>query len=191
MAADDERGLWLWVAAGSTYRDIAAADGRPFRQIPFGDWGRTPKTLIDKAWAGDTLMFHPRDGAYSVWFFFAPDGQFGSWYVNLEDPAVRWDDGEAAGIDTIDHDLDIVVAPDRSWRWKDVDEFEYHLAHPEVYWVDDPEPVWTEGKRIVGLIEAGVFPFDGTHTDFSPDPQWTVPTELPAGWDRPRQRADA
>ncbi len=103
-------------------------------------------------------MFHPRDGAYSVWLFFAPGGEFRSWYVNLEEPGTRWDDGVAAGIDTIDYDLDIVVAPDRSWHWKDEDEFAYHLAYPDAYWVDDPAAVWAEGKRVVTLIEAGAVP---------------------------------
>ena len=52
---------------------------------------------------------------------------------------------------------------------------------------------WTtrtrSGPRASGsskLVEAGDFPFDGTRTDFRPDPAWTVPTALPAGWDRPR-----
>jgi hypothetical protein len=46
--------------------------------------------------------------------------------------------------------------------------------------------VRAEGERVVGLIEKGEYPFDGTGTDFVPDPQWTVPEELPAGWDGPR-----
>jgi protein associated with RNAse G/E len=106
--------------------------------------------------------------------------------VNLERPVARWDDGTLAGIDTLDYDLDIVVARDRSWRWKDEDEFAYHLAHPDVYWCEDDQAVWDSGWRVVKLIEAGEFPFDGSWCDFVPDPAWPVPTELPAGWDRPR-----
>ena len=59
-------------------------------------------------------------------------------------------------------------------------------AHPDVYWVADPDSVWETGKHVVELIEAGAFPFDGTGCDYRPNPQWTVPTELPAGWDRSR-----
>jgi hypothetical protein len=44
--------------------------------------------------------------------------------------------------------------------------------------------VWAEGRRMIARIEAGEFPFDGTWTDFRPDPAWGVPTELPSGWDR-------
>ncbi len=186
VAADDDTGLWLWIARNSVYRDIGAADGRTFREVPFGEWGRTDKALKALTWQGDVLMLHPRSGAYSLWFFFSQNGDFTGWYVNLEEPGTRWDDGAAAGIDTIDQDLDIVVAPDRSWRWKDEDEFADHLAHPDVYWVEDPESVWAEGKRVVGLIESATFPFDGTRCDFRPSLSWTVPTSLPKGWDRPR-----
>jgi hypothetical protein len=187
VAAEDERGLWLWVATGSSYLDIAAADGRAFRDVPFGEWGRTDKTLRWLTWGGDVLMLHPPAAAHSVWLFFNPDGTFRTWYVNLEDPATRWDDGTTAVIDTVDHDLDIVVAPDRTWRWKDRDEFAEHLAHPDVYWVGDEAAVWAEGERVVKLIDAGMVPFDGTHTDFRPDPSWTVP-EMPPEWDRARAR---
>jgi Protein of unknown function (DUF402) len=188
VAADDEHGLWLWVASGSTYRDIGAADGRTFRDVPFGEWGRTPKKMRELTWNGDMLMLHPPDQPYSVWFFFAPSGEFQSWYVNLEDPATRWDDGDLAGIDTVDHDLDVVVPPDRTWRWKDEEEFAYHLAHPDVYWVDDEQAVRDAGERAVKLIEAGQFPFNGARTDFRPDPSWAIPTVLPPGWDRHRAR---
>jgi hypothetical protein len=186
VAREDARGVWLWVADGSAFRDVGAADGRRFRDVPFADWGRTARTMRELHWSSDVLMLHPPTGAYSIWFFFAPDGTFQEWYVNLEEAAVRWDDGHLAGVDTVDQDLDIVVAPDRSWRWKDEAEFDAHLAHPEVYWVPNPDGVRAEGERLVKLIEAGDFPFDGTGTDFRPDPNWSVPTIMPAGWDRPR-----
>ena len=208
VAADDEHGLWVWVADGSVFLDIGAADGRTFREVPFGEWRLTDKALIEHRWRGEMLMFHPPGEAYSLWFFFGggadrgaggeagrgagggadPAGRLRSWYVNLEEPAVRWHDSTSAGIDTIDHDLDLVVAPDRTWRWKDEDEFADHLAHPDTYWVDDPAAVWAEGERVVKLIQAGEFPFDGSRTDFRPDPMWTVPAELPPDWNRPRAR---
>src|SRR3712207_1283678 len=76
VAADDESGLWVWIATDSAFRDLAAADGRTFREVPFRDWPRTAKTLRDLRWQGDVLMLHPPGAAYSVWFFFAPDGTF-------------------------------------------------------------------------------------------------------------------
>jgi hypothetical protein len=187
VAADDDRGLWLWFSTGSAWRNVGAAYGRAFREVPFTDWGRTERALHAGTWRGDVLMLHPPRAAYSVWFFFTgPGGGFAGWYVNLERPGARWDDGSLVGIDTVDYDLDVVVAPDRSWCWKDEDEFTAHLAVPDVYWCDDEEAVRASGREVAKLIEAAEFPFDSTGTDFRPDPQWTVPVDMPAGWDRPR-----
>ena len=186
VAADDEQGLWLFFATGSAWRNVGAADGRTFREVPFTEWGRVEHALHDGVWNGDALMLHPPGAPYSVWMFFT-GGVHSSWYVNLERPGVRWrnDDG-LVGLDTVDYDLDIVVAPDRTWRWKDEDEFVAHLAVPENYWCDDEAAVRASGADVVKLIEAGAFPFDGTMAGFRPDPAWTVPTTIPAGWDRPR-----
>jgi arginyl-tRNA synthetase len=52
----------------------------------------------------------------------------------------------------------------------------------------DEAAVREEGLRVVKEIEAGAFPFDGTWTDFTPDPSWPVPDQLPPGWDRPAVR---
>ncbi len=186
VVSDDERGLCLWIPDGAAYLDVGAADGRTFREVPFGEWPGTPKRLNRLSWKSSVLMLHPPEGDYSLWLFFGPGGEFRSWYVNLERPVARWDDGGTAGVDTLDYDLDIVVSPDLRWRWKDEDEFAYHLAHPDVYWCDDAEAVRAEGRRVVKLIEAGEYPFDGSFTDFVPDPTWGVPAEIPAGWDRPR-----
>lgn len=185
VAALDQYGLWFWIADGSPFADIGAADGRRFREVAFAQWGQTAKAMRHVPWTSDVLMLHPRDQAHSVWFFFA-DGAFQSWYVNLEEPSVWWADDNGIGIDTVDYDLDLEVPPDRRWQWKDEDEFAHHLAHPDVYWVDDEAAVRAEGVRVAAIAEAGGFPFDGTGTDYRPDPSWTVPVALPHGWDRPR-----
>ena len=62
VAADDERGLWLWFATGSACRDVGAADGRTFREVPFAEWGRTEHAHARVAWSGDVLMLHPPGG---------------------------------------------------------------------------------------------------------------------------------
>ena len=86
----------------------------------------------------------------------------------------------------VDQDLDIVVRPDRTWEWKDEDEFTERLAFPESYWVGDPAAVWAEGRQVIKTVEGGEFPFDGTWTDFRPEADWPVPTVVPDGWDRPQ-----
>jgi hypothetical protein len=157
--------------------------------MPFAEWVTLRYRLVEGPWQGPgVLKLTPPDAAYSVWWFRTPDGRFAGWYVNLEEPAVRWDDGDLAGVDIVDQDLDIWVTPDRSWQWKDEEEFVERLGFPSHYWVPDEAAVRAQGREVVKLIEAGEFPFDGTWCDFQPDPQWTVPAALPAGWDRPPVR---
>jgi predicted RNA-binding protein associated with RNAse of E/G family len=133
-------------------------------------------------------MLLPPDAGHTVWWLWDARGRFDAWYVNLEDPVVRWHEGAAAGVDGCDHDLDVWVYPDRNWAWKDEDELAERLEFPEHYWVDDHRAVWAEGEKVVQLVEAGHFPFDGTWCDLRPDPSWLPPVALPARWDRPRRR---
>jgi len=186
VVSDDVRGLLLWVARGSAVAVEATVDGRSPREMPFAEWVAAPRRPRLTTWRGPgVLRFFPPGVDHSVWFFRDDDGAFKNYYVNLEERAVRWDDGDVAGIDVTDQDLDIVATPDRAWEWKDEDEFAERLALPDHYWVRDEAAVWAEGRRVIKLIEAGDFPFDGAWTDFQPDPAWSTPTELPTGWDRP------
>lgn len=186
VVSDDERGLLIWIARYSPVVNEVSADGRGMRTMPFTEWITAGTSLNHGTWNGPgVLKLLPPDVAHSVWWFRDDDDRFAGWYVNLERPAVRWDDGPVAGIDIVDEDLDIVVAPDRTWQWKDEEEFVERLALPAHYWVADEAAVRAEGERVVKEIESGVFPFDGTWCDWQPPPEWTPPAELPAGWDRP------
>lgn len=186
VISDDDRGLLVWLARGSVVAVERTLDDRGPRDMPFPEWVAAPKRPRLTSWRGPgVLRFFPAGEAHSVWFFRNDDGDFINYYVNLEETAIRWDDGDVAGIDVIDQDLDIVVTPDRRWEWKDEDEFAERLAFPEHYWVPDEAAVWAEARKVIKRIEAAEFPFDGTWTDFRPDPSWSTPTELPPGWDRP------
>ena len=99
------------------------ADGTPmaFPEHPVPHpWGH-----LD-AWQGTTVLKLRRAGDwYSVWRFFDARRRLPvGWYVNFETPVVRTDDG----VDVNDLQLDIVVAPDGSWRWKDVQDLAPSLA---------------------------------------------------------------
>jgi hypothetical protein len=185
VVSDDDRGLLLWIARGTPVAHEVADDGRGMRAMPFAEWLTRSYRLDIASWQGPPLLkFLPAGAAHSVWWFRDAADRFANWYVNLEEHGVRWDDGATAGVDVVDQDLDIVVEPDRSWCWKDEEEFVERLAFPDDYWVADEAAVRAEGQRVVRLVEAGEFPFDGTWRDFVPDPGWTVPTVLPPGWDR-------
>jgi hypothetical protein len=191
VVSDDERGLLLWIAPGSPVLFLRADDGRTIRSMPFAEWITRQRRLTNGTWEGPGILKLIRPGAaHSVWWSWDDRGGFGGWYVNLEEPGVRWDDGDVAGLDIVDQDLDICVEPDRSWLWKDEHELAERLRFPDHYWVHDGAAVWAEGRRLIPDIEAGAFPFDGTWCDFEPDPAWAQPPALPAGWDRPRVYLD-
>jgi hypothetical protein len=186
VVSDDERGLLLWLASGSVVAHEVDQDGLTMRQMPFADWIHRRYQLLQLTWRGPGILKLVRPGrAHSVWWFRDAAGDFSGWYVNLEEPAVRWQDGDLAGVDIVDQDLDIWVPPDLRWQWKDEDEFAERLGFPDHYWVDDEAAVRAEGERVIKDIEGARFPFDGTWCDFVPDPDWAVPTEMPTGWDRP------
>lgn len=193
VVGDDERGLLVWIARDTPVVNEVADDGRNVRAMPFAEFVTQSYRPSVGRWNGPPLLkFLPAGAAHSVWWFRDDEGRFTNWYVNLEEPGVRWDDGEVAGVDIVDQDLDIVVRPDRTWAWKDEEEFVERLGFPEHYWVADEAAVRAEGERVIKMVEAGEFPFDGTWTDFVPDPAWHPPAALPEGWNRPpAQRTSA
>ncbi|EEP73941.1 hypothetical protein MCAG_04268 [Micromonospora sp. ATCC 39149] len=189
VVSDDERGLLVYIARNSPGAHEVTEAGLTMRAVPFTEWITSSYRLALGRWDGPALLkFLPVGEAHSVWWFSDADGRFSHWYVNLEEPGVRWDDGDVAGVDIVDQDLDVVIRPDRSWQWKDEEEFAERLAFPADYWVTDEAAVRAEGKRVIARAEAGEFPFDGTWCDFVPPPGWDVPEALPPGWDRPPAR---
>jgi predicted RNA-binding protein associated with RNAse of E/G family len=105
-------------------------------------------------------------------------GRFSGLYVNLEDP---WRE-TTLGFDSPDHLLDLVVDPDRSWRWKDED----HLAEAVeigLFSLEQARAFRTEGERAIERIEAWSAPFDEGWENWLPDPAWPLPS-LPNGWER-------
>jgi Protein of unknown function (DUF402) len=187
VARHDAEGLLLWADAHSPAWYTIMSDGRWMRQAPLAEWATAAKVPHRGSFAHSLLSWHPVGADYSIRFFWY-DGVFTAWYANLEVPCVPWRRAGVAGTDTVDWDLDIWVEPDRTWRWKDEDEFVARLAEPEHYWVDDEARVRTAGAEVVKLIEAGAFPFDGTWLDFKPDPAWEpLPVDVPAElWELPR-----
>jgi hypothetical protein len=187
VMADDDRGLLLWVPRGAPMLDRKAVDGRGLRAMPFSEWIVTETRLWETTWRGPGILkVLPPGEDYSVWLFRHDSGEFRGWYVNLEEAGVRWDDATVAGVDIVDQDLDIWVEPDRTWSWKDEEEFAERLAYPHHYWVTDGDAVRETGERVVKRIEAGEFPFDSSLLGVTGDPLWTGALSVPLGWDRSR-----
>jgi hypothetical protein len=79
-------------------------------------------------------------------------------------------------------DLDIVVHPDFSYEWKDLDDYEKGIETGVILpeWVDQIEAANIE---ILEKLEKRRYPFNGSWLDWMPDPNWSTPT-LPRNWDK-------
>ena len=76
------------------------------------------------SWAGTiVLQVHRPHDAYGAWKFFDSAGLFTHWYINFEAPIVKHVYASGGGYyDTDDHGIDIVIAADGKWEWKDHDD---------------------------------------------------------------------
>jgi hypothetical protein len=181
---DDYRGLLCWTAAGSDAAVRTTLAGESIRKMPLAERKLIPTMLSPTTWRETSILTLSRGGAaHSVWWFFGPELEFLGWYVNLEKPFVRW----YGGTDTRDHALDVWVEPDRTWNWKDEDEFAERTGDEDFWTAEQAAAIRAEGEAAIALIEAGQYPFTGVHTDFRPDPAWE-PARFGPEWDLPRPR---
>ncbi|PXY21844.1 hypothetical protein BAY59_29980 [Prauserella coralliicola] len=174
VLSDDGTRLLGWLPSGTRIVGSRLSDGRHQRDAPLAERFVAPRRRVhDRRHGTSTLRLVCEDAWSSVWWFFDEAGEFTGWYVNLEIPRGR----DAHGPRRIDGVLDVDVAPDLSWEWKDEDEAEAALRAGRLT-ERELALLREEGLRVAALAEAGAFPFDGTFTDFRPDPEWPEP-ELP------------
>ncbi|MEV6780659.1 cytidylyl-2-hydroxypropylphosphonate hydrolase [Streptomyces syringium] len=186
VVQDTEDLLAVWMAPGTDCVKPQLADGTPVHREPLATRYTKPRTTTTSRWFGTGVLKLARPGeAWSVWLFWDPGWQFKNWYVNLEEPLVRW----AGGVDSEDHFLDIAVYPDRSWEWKDEDEFA-QAQRAGLMSAAQAERVRAAGRAAVERIETWDVPFAAGWEGWRPDPAWTVPT-LPDDWDRTPARLGA
>ncbi|MBM7089535.1 DUF402 domain-containing protein [Streptomyces sp. S12] len=179
VVRDDSELLAVWMAPGTECVKPVLADGTPVHQEPLDTRYTRPRTVCRARWSGTGVLKLARPGdPWSVWLFWDPGWRFKNWYVNLEEPLARW----SGGVDSEDHFLDISVHPDRSWHWRDEDEFAQARRDGLV---DDALAgrVWAAGRDAVSVITAWGPPFSDGWPNWRPDPSWTVPS-LPRNWDR-------
>jgi uncharacterized protein len=169
-AVATENGPVLWLPPG-TIVGWPAVDGRRIADVPAAERYREPWDVLERPWEGDGILIVgvPRR-AHSIWLFWE-SGVFAGWYVNLEG---RWRPTRF-GFDTQDHELDIWVESDGSWRWKDEDHLEL-AVDAGVFSAEEAAAFRAEGERV--LAE---WPFPTGWEDWRADPSWPVPS-APADW---------
>ncbi|MGP3967075.1 cytidylyl-2-hydroxypropylphosphonate hydrolase [Streptomyces sp. 6N223] len=172
--------LAVWLAGDTECVKPTLTDGTPIHLEPLATRYTKPRTTVRAPWTGTGVLKLARPGdPWSVWLFWDLHWRFKNWYVNLEEPRRRW----PGGVDSEDHFLDIAVYPDRSWEWRDEDEF----AQAQQAGLLDAEQaarVRDAGEAAIRLISTWGWPFSEKWTRWRPDPGWLIP-RLPADWNRP------
>ncbi len=138
-----------------------------------GDW-----LFRELEWDVDTLSLMRAGDSHAVWVSWLPSGEHWGWYVNLQEPFRR----SGIGFETMDLMLDLIVDPDRTWRWKDEDELATFVERG-VFDEALPERLRAEGLSVAGRAERNESPFSEPWPEWRPDPDWERP-ELPQGWGR-------
>lgn len=179
VVRDDEDLLAVWLAPGTECVKPVLADGTSLSAEPLASRYKKPRGVRQDRWFGTGVLKLARPGEpWSVWLFWERGWLFKNWYVNLEAPLARWE----GGVDSEDHFLDICVYPDRSWDWRDEDEF----AQAQTDGLMDgqeAERVREAGRSAVETIRAWGSPFADGWQHWRPNPAWGVPS-LPDDWDR-------
>jgi protein associated with RNAse G/E len=124
------------------------------------------------------LIFEPREYYSTILFWNHESHKFLCYYINFQLPFKR----NQCALDTLDLELDLIVNPDLTCEWKDVDDYEKAIEHGIM------TPQWIQGieeakPEIFDRLERRQYPFDGSWLDWKPDPCWSPPT-LPENWDK-------
>jgi len=184
MTVVEDRGssLALWCPHGTRWktattpptREPALTRAERFAvSLSLGDW-----VLADFMWDVSTLVLVRPEQWHAVWVSWRETGDNWGWYINFQRPMVR----TARTVQTMDLMLDMIVEPERRWKWKDEDEFEA-LISGGIIDAKEAKQIREEARRVIGPIEANEAPFNEPWHDWRPDPIWPVP-QLPVGWDR-------
>ena len=132
-----------------------------------------------KAWKGHGVLHLMRPGdAHAVWVFWqGSDRRFAGWYINFQEPFRR----TAIGYDTQDLELDIIIAPDGSWRCKDLESIPDRVAEGR-FTEAQAIAIRDDGERFSADLSAGLLWWDPAWASWCPDPAWKIPS-LPEGWE--------
>lgn len=91
VVEDSAELLAVWLAPGTECVKPVLADGTPVHEEPLATRYTKPRTVLRDRWFGTGVLKLARPGEpWSVWLFWEPGWQFRNWYVNLEQPQVRW-----------------------------------------------------------------------------------------------------
>jgi hypothetical protein len=180
VVRDDEAGLVAWLAPGTPLIKPVLTDGRETRLAgPEGMFTEDRVLKLD-IWRGTGILkVSPTGKRWSVWHFWAEDGTFNGWYVNLE--AIHRRDTAERRTSTVDYVLDLWVTPDRTVEWKDEDELEGAVATGR-FSAEEADRIIADGHAAEKEIATWASPFADAWHEWQPNPTWRLP-EAPTGYE--------
>ena len=164
----------LYIPKGAIYKQFQRINPQDAKSTGY------KRILKDTEWRRDVLRLMYPDKFFSIWVFWEyKEGVrvHTSYYVNMEEPFRR----SEVGFDTNDHTLDIVVNPDLSWYWKDLDELSDRVE-AGVYPIDFAKFVRSEADKVVVSIEKKLPPFNQEWYKWKPPENYKIPV-LRSDWE--------
>jgi predicted RNA-binding protein associated with RNAse of E/G family len=124
------------------------------------------------------LIFEPEKYYSIILFWNHTSNDFLYYYVNFQLPFKR----NLSAVDTLDLDLDLIIHPDFSYEWKDIEDYQNAIAHGLIL-SEWSSAIETATDEVMGRLEKRQYPFDISWLDWKPDPDWQPP-RLPQNWDK-------
>ena len=139
------------------------------------DWVLKPYT-----WQTNRLLLILKPDEYysTILFWDQASNEFICYYINFQLPFKR----NHSSIDTLDLELDIVIRPNFTYEWKDLDEYQMTLERGIISTAHERE-IETAKPDVLDKLEKRQYPFDGSWLNWKPNAQWSPP-KLPANWDK-------
>ncbi len=181
VVEDSPACIALYLAINTPIKRPVGNDGTPIPRFQsYESPDPVPWRLGDGTWVGSSVLWLMRPGeAHAIGIFWQGAGrEFVGWYGNLQAPLTR----TAVGFDTVDYVLDVDIPPDRSWSWKDEDEFAV-VQRRGLISPSEAGAIRAEGERVIAALEQNAWPFDAGWERWQPDASWPIPA-LPVGWDQ-------
>lgn len=161
------------VGAYASNRDLAYSRGMTREQRKLAAMRTLDYRAVERSADLSTLHFF-MPGNWARVNLGWTDDEFLGWYVNFETPVESWD----GGLQSKDLVLDLQIAPDGRWRWKDQDSFD--TAVVEGVLPGDLLPnLEAAAAHVLEMLDQHAGPFDPGWREWTADPAWTTPM-LPA-----------
>ena len=162
VVEDSDDRLVFWLPLGTPTKQAVLLDHKPGtpRRWEDGNW-----ELIDNVWKwSDPLIIVRPEDFHATWVVWSAEQVFTGWYVNMQSNLTR----TSLGFDLTDHQLDIVVDPDRNWQQKDQDELDVNVEQGRLT-PEQVKEIRSEGQWAVEEIESNRGVFSEEWKDWRPD----------------------